>query len=286
MELLYPQEHLSCLNYQNGDRPLIECKKLSEQQHWEESPKVHKIIFIVDGELEHSYENQNKKNISKGNVMLIPAGYKISCKALTDVSLVVFRINKEIQLCDRFPLSRLSGVYDDVDGLNIGYLEMKDCTWNYINDLTKYILHGFKCYHYFDLKINEFMFILRGFYSKEELFLFFYPLISSDTGFTHQVLLRYQQAKNVQELAALTNYSVSGFEKHFKKAFGVSAGKWLKERRAINIYHEINSSQKSLKSICSDFGFSSITYFNDYCKRQFGVPPGEIRKQISKKPSE
>ena len=77
----------------------------------------------------------------------------------------------------------------------------------------------------------------------------------------------------------MTHYSLSGFQKRFKKVFGVSAYHWMKDVRSKSIYHQINSTEKSFKEISDEYGFSSPSHFNDFCKVHFGTTPGRIRRK-------
>ncbi len=84
--------------------------------------------------------------------------------------------------------------------------------------------------------------------------------------------------KTVKELAQLTNYSVSGFEKKFKRVFNTSAGNWLKQQKSTIIFNDISNGSDSFKNISYQNGFSSISHFNNYCKLHFSKTPGEIRR--------
>lgn len=82
---------------------------------------------------------------------------------------------------------------------------------------------------------------------------------------------------SVSELALKTGYTTSGFEKKFKRVFQKSPHKWMTKQKKREIFHVINQTSMSITQISDLFGFSSTSNFNDYVKRNFGKPPGQLR---------
>jgi AraC-like DNA-binding protein len=134
------------------------------------------------------------------------------------------------------------------------------------------------------------MFILRAFYTKEDLYRFFSPALTTDTWFSQFIMSNYNKYDNLTELAAAMNYTVSGFEKKFRKVFNQAPYAWMCRQRAREAYHCINTSDMSLKEISSMFGFNSHPAFIKFIRRNYGITPGQIRKnskeKIQKKDSE
>lgn len=283
MELLYSYEHIACHNYDGGLRPSIEIKKLNGQEQWDISILENKIIFVTEGELKFSYGNISDELLSKGKGILLPSGANFKSIATKETSLTIFRLRSHVRLCDQYSLERLLREEDISQIDRQSYLDINSALWNYLNLLNTFVNDGLKCVSLFEIKLKELFFLLRAYYTKGELLGFFYPLLTSDTKFSDIILLNYRKAKTVKDLAILTHYSVSGFEKRFKRAFNVAPSQWLKQQRAKNIYHEINCSNKTLKEISSEYGFASPAHLNDFCKTYFGVTPGKIRKQSYEK---
>ena len=84
--------------------------------------------------------------------------------------------------------------------------------------------------------------------------------------------------KTITELAESMNYTISGFEKKFKKAFKTTPHLWIKQKKADKIYYDLTMTDICLKEIIDNYGFKSDSYFNDFCKTNFGESPGRIRK--------
>lgn len=212
--------------------------------------------------------------------MVLPAGNNFEATAKQNASILIFRIRAKLELCDAYSIEKLKAEFHESDEFkDIGYLDVDERLTGYLASVTTYIKDGLRCYYLFLIKLKELFFLLRAYYPKDELYHFFYPIISNDTTFSDLVLKNHHKAKTVQELANLVNYSLSGFQKKFKKVFGVPAYQWMNEQRSKSILHEINTNKKSFKEISFEYGFSSPSHFNDFCKINFGDTPGKIRKK-------
>jgi len=281
MELLYAQEHLSCYNYEKGDRPTIEKLSLKKGEIWNVFPLDNKAIFIMDGSLLFSFGDVTDKVIHTGKMMLLPAGSQFTSVAEEDSVFIVMRLHNTKQLCDCFSLDALMKEKGKNFKPDLYFLDINERVQPFLSFLDTCMSDGLRCTYYFALKAKEYYFLLRAYYSKEELLSFFYPLLSKDISFSEFIIKNHYKAKTVQELADITHYSLSGFQKRFKKVFGVSAYHWMKDERSKSIYHEINSTNKSFKEISEVYGFSSPSHFNDFCKTSFGTTPGRIRRPKS-----
>ncbi len=281
VELLYAHEHLSCFNYEKGSRPVFDKLKLNKDQSWKVFSEDNLIVFILEGKLNFSFGEYLERTISKEQMMILPAGSQMLSSAVEDSVFIVLRLLETKQLCDCYSLDMLLHEKDDSFIPELYYLDIKERLSSFLSFMSECVGDGLRCIFYLDLKVKELFYILRAYYTKEELLGFFYLLLSRNISFSDQVLKNHYKFKTVQELADALHYSLSGFQKRFKKVFGVSAYHWMKEERLKSIFHEINSSQKSFKEISDDHGFSSPSHFNDFCKANFGATPGKIRQNKS-----
>lgn len=283
MKLLYPQEHFSCYNFEQGDKPVIQTLSVEDGQRVRLSAVDNKLIFVLKGRFDFVFKGSDTQVISKGQFMLLPAGCTLYATAKENSNIIILRIRSQIQLCDTFSIEKLLEVDSDIATQNdMNFLDINERVESFLAALQDYINDGLRCYYFYQLKIKEFFYLLRAYYTKEELRAFFNPLISSDLSFSGQVFKYYKAAKTVQELAEMLNYSLSGFQKKFKRVFGVSAYHWITEQRVKSIRHEINCNEKTFKEISNDYGFSSPSHFNDFCKTHFGETPGNIREKNRK----
>jgi len=278
MKLLYPEEHIHCFNYSSNNGPAIEDIKLSQNDSWDFLSAYNKILFLLEGELTYSYNEHRNKRISRDKMITLPSNAHIEVQAQQNSRLIIFRLHTKVQLCDTFSLDRLFTENMNND-IKIGAIDIVEPVSSYLSSLLAHVANGLKCIYFFQIKVQELFFMLRAYYPKDKLAVFFKPLIDNNTTFSDFVLENYKKVKSVKELAEIANYSLSGFQKHFKKVFGVSAYQWINDQRSKSVLHELNNSEKPLKEISDNYGFSSPSHFNDFCKSQFGETPGEIRKK-------
>jgi len=284
--LLYSKEHVTCYNYEKGECPLIENLSVEEGGEYLFNSVSMKFIFVMEGILTVSYGEHRNVTITENNLIALPPGYQCVLGAKTgNVEFTIFRIRQYVRLCDTFSIERLK---EEVPlprkaekQKSISSLVIDNRLQFFITDLRSHIDNGLRCHYYFQIKIKELLFILRAYYPKEELRMLFTPILSKDISFSEQVFRLHEQVRSVKELASQMNYSVSGFQKRFKNVFGMSPNSWLSEQRSRMILSEINATNKSFKEISSDYGFSSPSHFNGFCKSRFGCTPAKLRKDFT-----
>lgn len=282
IRLLYPNEHLYCENYSNRERPIIERKDLTKDSTWDINTLTNKIVFLMKGKLKFSFGYFCDEIIEEEKMLYIPAFYHFKGYAEEDVSLIIFRLETKMQFCDRYRVEDLvkqtSTIQLDNNIASSGSLEINAILKDYLVFLDTCISKGLKCKYFFEIKIKELFFLFRAFYEKEDLVMFFNMALSMNTNFAEHIMQNYSKYTTLVQLAESMNYSVSGFEKKFKRTFGTSPYRWMKKQKASKIYHEISTSDRSFKEISADFGFNSSSHFNDFCKDCFGQTPGNIRQ--------
>lgn len=287
MKLLYPSEHINCVNYDNGEKALIKILSLRVGDKAEEIyTSLVKIICIIEGSAIVSFADFENERIGARQMMVLPAGSSLTIKAEEDLKMLVFRVDERLQLCDTYSLEKLFKNEPKKNNDHIDFLSVDIRLDAFISSLIQYYEDGLRCHSFFMMKVRELFYLFRAYYNREELTCFFRPLLSNDISFSNIILQSYKKARTVQDLADLTNYSLSGFQKKFRRVFNMSAFQWIREQRVKSIMHEINCTEKTLKEISLDFGFSSPSHFNDFCKMNFGHTPGKIREQNMKNKAE
>ena len=123
-------------------------------------------------------------------------------------------------------------------------------------------------------------YILNSVYNEQELAILFSSLTEQSSRFKEQILENYLSAKNVGELASLLGYGVTNFRAKFKEQFGVSVYRWLLNRKSQHIIYRITVYGDEFSQIIDDFGFSSPSHFNKFCRSQYGLTPCELRKKL------
>lgn len=84
-----------------------------------------------------------------------------------------------------------------------------------------------------------------------------------------------------EELARECCMSVSMFRKRFKQEFGIPVSEWLRRQRKERIERMLLNTDLSLGQVAERNGFNMLSTFSDYCHRNFGLSPGQMRKKQS-----
>ncbi len=280
-DLLYAEEHISCYHYDKQINPTIRVIELEKNEDRQAETQSSTISIILKGKGSLSFGKFINKPIKTGDIILLPTHTLIKIRAEEKLSILVFRLPPSFHFCDHFSLEAL---YNQGFRKKEGFypLKVNQRIKAYTNALIPCLEDGLRCVFFLELKIKELFFLLRAYNTKEDLAAFFFPILSNDMEFHNFIMNNYQSVKTVKEFAQLANYSLTGFEKRFKKVFGISAHEWMKNQLASSLYHEISCSKKTFMQISDLYGFSSSAHFSNFCKSVFGKTPSIIRKEGTK----
>jgi AraC-like DNA-binding protein len=269
-------------NFQYGNQKLaIEYIKLPEDKNVQLFSELHQIIFVCNGILTVSDNEISEKKINIGESILIPEQSLCIFKAEKDTKILVMRLGAHLNLCDYLPSDLTSEKKKPkVKDSSIGFLKSHQRITEFSVMLENYIKEGIKSMRFFDLKIQEFLVLVQAYYDKRQLINFYTPIYSRDFIFSNHVFKNFSKVKTVKELAKTFDYSLSGFEKKFKKVFRTSPYQWMQDQRAKKIYYEVSYGPKTFTRLAGEYGFSSPAHFNDFCKHYYGYTPGSLRKKM------
>ena len=279
-------EHKCCPNFtkNDSDKPILLCnlmKSESMSKIEKNNVTVNKLMYVLDGELK-IFINDELHILKTGNLLLIPSNNDVSIIGEEkDNTFFILSLSNVEHLCHNYSLDILYKEYrhkeETIDKLYP--LTTNKMLTQFFNFLVQIYQDSIHCRFYAENKIGELLFLLRAYYDKEDLYKFFHPILSSDLAFSEFIMSNHIKAKTVTELADIANYSLSGFQKRFKKIFGVTAHTWMRKERLKLIYDDISHSSYTLKDLSIKHDFSTPSHFNDYCKANFGFTPGYIRKK-------
>lgn len=282
MDIVNASEHTTCFYYEQKTNPHLISAQLSQGKIRNEVVVECKVMFVTKGEVTVSYEGFPEKLLRKGEMLLLPQGSNCVFMAKSDTEFSLFLIGNLIQLCDTYSIEKLFS--EDTAYIYVPkVLEMNPRVVTFLSALTDFNNDGLKCNFFFDIKRQEFQYILRLYYSRSDLMGFLLPLLKKNIEFSSFVFNNYKNVRSVKQFAQISSYSLSGFEKRFKKVFGTSAHTWLTEQKAQAIFKDISATPKLFKDISVEYEFSSPAHFNDFCKAHFGSTPGEIRRSKLKR---
>ncbi|WP_308600810.1 AraC family transcriptional regulator [uncultured Dysgonomonas sp.] len=256
----------------------LEIWTLNKDQHLEFIAKEHKIVLVTSGRLTCLLSGYTDENIEAGQMIFISIGSRCLISTTEGASAICLKPGLILNLYNYSNYSQFSPPKELSSNKPV-ILSFTPIISVYAESLKWFLNMNFRDALYICIKIRELFYLMSICYTLQERSLFFQSLASRDNSFSDFIYQNYREVKSISELASLSCYSRSGFEKRFRKIFGVPASHWITLRKAADIYHEIRRSRKSIKQICFDYSFSSMSHFHKFCKSKFGLSPGYIRKQ-------
>jgi len=273
------EKHGDCYEYKNEPFILYEEKQgeiFVPRQDYDQ------LFFLLKGKVQCNFRRW-QNDLDTGYFMLFPRKTDCIMTAEECSKFVVVKMHHNMNFCNRFSRELLFNIKNkatSVDTLHV--LKYNEIIAQWLQGIVKITTNSLKCSYYQDLRRRELLYYLRVYYSKEDLCALFAPVLNSgDIAFEKQVYQHYKSAKNINELAKKTHYSVSGFKNRFIKVFGVLPSVWLDNQKATEIYEEINCNSKSFKEIAHEYDFSSPARLNEFCKKMYKMTPGELRKKTT-----
>lgn len=280
MELICSNKHASCLYYEKREKPQIEICEISKGKIVDLTVTDNKIICLKEGKINILLNDTTQYQAKKGKIFLLPSASKCQYQAVVNSTIIIFRIQQPLQLCEVFTIDKLYlEKPKQAIKQQITDLQVNQSLTLFLEGLYSCILQGMKCQNYFNIKMKELLFYLRIYYTKEDLWGFFSFILTSNITFSEHIRLHWQQFSTIAEMAQSMNMTHKQFFARFVKSFGTKPQKWLNQQRMILIYSEIKTSKKQFKQISLENGFSHEALLTRFCKKQLGATPTQIREE-------
>ncbi len=87
----------------------------------------------------------------------------------------------------------------------------------------------------------------------------------------------------VENLAQLTNTSISAFKKEFKRIYNSTPSAYIIDKRIENVANRLKMSDDSISNIGYQCGFSSSSHLSRVFKTKYGISPSKYRLNFSDK---
>lgn len=84
----------------------------------------------------------------------------------------------------------------------------------------------------------------------------------------------------IEDLAFLTQMSLSSFKRKFKQIYGTSPNKYFISKRLEKAQLLLRTTQLQVSSIAYDCGFTDVGYFGKTFKKYYNYSPSEFRDQL------
>ncbi|NDW11022.1 AraC family transcriptional regulator [Dysgonomonas sp. 520] len=262
----------------SGNDSPIEFLQLNAGQSWVLEPGENKIILVMEGELKIRSSIHPDIDVTASNMVFYPFQERVVLKAVKKSKVASIRFTNESGLCGILSSITADSTMKHQDEKTCP-IPIKSIIYNHIDSIREYMDKNICDIYLFDLKLKEFGYILKHFYSEEQLQNLFETLHGNDLSFSEEVCNLSLSVRSVRQLAERMNYSYSGFNKRFRRVFNMSAYSWMRNQKAKLVYQDICQTSKSLKEISTNHKFATLSHFNEFCHKNLGNSPSEIRRK-------
>ncbi|MDO5522460.1 MAG: helix-turn-helix domain-containing protein [Bacteroidia bacterium] len=274
--LLYIHEHLQCKNYLSDDRCAFSQYRLITGEHVNiHSLNQYLFIFVLSGKLEVTDEDGHKFLMEAARMYSFGHNPAIFVNPLEDSGIIILTFDRPQILCDEFNLIGLKK-YLPKEDLPLRSLPFIEQIFSFMNTMQMYLDNKMLCKHLQGIKQSEFFFLMRGFYTKEENAMFFYPIIERNNSFRALVKEKANDVETVKDLAEACNMTTKTFTRKFKETFKETPKQWLLTRKKLQVKLDVLRAD-NLKELQGKAGFSSYAHLNEYCIKQFDKSIKELR---------
>lgn len=236
-------------------------------------------IFALKGEIEVSNKINAGKMILKAGEMIVLPSLDYRMRALTKVEFIYLTTERPTEYCVK-KVSELEPEWPE-EGRSPVKTKILPLVNSFLELLKVYLQSGIDCERLFEEKQEELFMLLWASYSKKELSSMLYSLVHhQDADLKNFILINCYRAKNVQELAQLCGYSMSGFKRLFKEIFNEPVYRWMLQQKAERLRLKLAEEEVNLKEVSDDFGFSSTAHFTKFCKQWLGTTPTKYMEEV------
>ena len=281
-ELKYQEEHSHCRIYAPDEKAILHVfEEPMNQSVIRHELQHHVLAFVLEGTLRFVTPSHEMKDIDSGNFFLMPAGCDFYARSLSDVKVVVCTLDNNLSLCNEYTLQHLcEEVGGEFAGKNVPdhfFLPIQPLLSSELETCIEIIRKKAMCLHYQKCKRDIFLMMLRFFYTKKQLFMLFSPILGNDFAFKTRFLELYNTVKNVKEMALCFEMSPRSFNRKYQSVFHMSAGKWIMNRKKMDLFNELRLTDIPLKDLAEKYEFTP-NYMASFCKEHYGMSPTEVRE--------
>ena len=241
------------------------------------------ISFILSGQKE-LYRGSECTIVTEHEAVLIPNGNAIIAERKLNAnkysSLVIFF---PAELAEKFIAKLAKHDYQLQAEIPEKDAFMKFCQTPYITEYLNGLIHLIDkqlsvptalLLH----KLEEIFLILAESFPAQ-FFNIFKPLQASNSNQLRRIVANnILKNLSLNELAFLANRSVATFKRDFEKEYGISPGKYIREKKLDIARHQIIEGN-TVNSIYMQLGYENASNFTQAFKKRFGQTPAAYRSQ-------
>lgn len=239
-----------------------------------------RVLFIIKGECDFKYNEILEFSLSAKYFFFLSINDSCLLHFKSDTSILSLHFDWINNDYFRETIHQLTPYAATLHNSSFTPLIFNSFIDAFTKNMCECINHQLHISRFFEIKSEEVFFLIQAFYSKDELIRFFYGILKKDTEFANTVTQNFIVSQTIEELAFITNCSISTFKRKFKETFNDTPHNWIIRQKAKFIYRDLGNQNLPLSVISDKYRFSSFSHFSTFCKQRFGAPPSEIRKRI------
>ena len=259
VKILLANENNSIL-YKTLDKDMLDMEKIIIS---------HSIVYVISGSVEIQTYDYQKFTVTDGEMLFMPRdSYLISDYLKNEKDMEVYLFFFDYALATEF-LQNIHIKKRDAQN-KIMKLNVSENILNYIKSLENVIYKDKENSHLLKTKIFEFLHLVCE--SNEYFINVLKEQEEVKSDIETYMLEHYDKNLSVSDWATLSGYSLSTFNRKFKKIYNQSPKKWL-------IQHNMKLANQALKnglsvSACaSEFGYSNTSNFIKTFKEIYKITP-------------
>lgn len=242
--------------------------------------RVNCLLFNLSGNMEYHYgECCGTRPFPENSMLFLSAHSNCMLTAKTDANLLVMGFGELYNLCDKFTFQSLTPIQELLK-YELEPLDVREPLNSFLSLMERYLDDGFEVKNLFKEKLKELFIIFRAYYSKEELVMFFSPLVAKSMDFKVMALTSFAYNITLDEWAEACHYNKRAFQRYFREVFGVAPEQWVAMEKAKQIRYYLSVTGISLKEITEKLCFDSAVHLNKFCQTWFGMSPTDLKKTL------
>lgn len=228
-ELLYLKEHLGCEHYIHEHNVGFSIQKFNKLDvvYTMELKEKFALLFVMSGSVAINSSNGEDMKVVENEMCLLSNFLHYDLTVITDAEVTIMHFDRFNSRCDKLTFEKMSKKLNRKDLRSIRKLEMHKPIVEFVENMRFYLDKGMYCRHLHDMKETELLFLMRGFYVKEDVACFFTPVIRALNDFTNMVREHYMNVNTVEELAEKCNMTAKTFTRMFKVVFDDTPKQWM-----------------------------------------------------------
>jgi AraC family transcriptional regulator, exoenzyme S synthesis regulatory protein ExsA len=269
---------LECSSINICGRELLKFCYRTEKSCWKNHSPEHTLMLNTGNTLLTIFENGKPIYVNSGDLVLTPATSAVHQEMVSESSSNIFQVSIPEELLHAYSEFTASTESRKL-AVSHSIVFRNPLLKEYLLSFIPYFQNtNLVCEKLIKNKLFELLFLLE---QTSDVKIFSPNLVDhrGQSSSLSQVLNEnvYRSDISVSKIADLTGTSVSTLKRRFRETFPEPMSKWIRLKRMERASYLLISTNKSVKEIAHECGFSSASYFIKQFKRMNGLSPKAYR---------